>query len=139
MTSPSLEVQGVILAALKGNSALMALIANVYDSVPENPWGTALAYVSFGPEDSNIDDVDCIDGEEISLQIDVWSRKPGRVACKNICDAVKSVLHRAELTLTVNALAEIELENVRILKDPDQTTTHGAMTFRIAVEEPTDE
>ena len=135
MTSPSLEIQGTIVETLKATPALMALVNGVYDSVPADPWGAKLGYISLGPEDSNIDDADCIDGEEISLQIDVWSRKPGRVACKEICHAVKSVLHRADLVLSANALVEIELENIRILKDPDQTTHHGVMTFRIAVEE----
>lgn len=136
MTSPSLEVQGAVVSALKANAALMALVNGVWDSVPADPWGAKLAYVSLGPEDSVIDDADCIDGEEISLQIDVWSRKPGRVACKEICHAVKGVLHHAEITLTANALVEMEVETIRILKDPDQTTTHGVITLRIAVEEP---
>lgn len=129
-------MQGAIYSALTTNATLMAMVNGVYDSVPPDPWGgTKLAYISFGPEDSNIDDVDCITGEEISLQLDIWSRKPGRVHAKQICDAVKSILHRSDIVLAENALAEIELENVRILKDPDQTTTHGVMTFRIAVEE----
>lgn len=139
MTSVSLEVQGKIVSTLKATAAVTALVTDVYDSVPENPWGTKLGYISLGPEDNNVDDADCISGWEMFHQIDVWSRKPGRVHAKQICAAVKAALHHADLTLTDNALVSIECVFERILKDPDQQTTHGVLQFRIAAEEPPDE
>lgn len=134
MTSPSLEVQGLIYDTLKASSAVMALINGVYDRVPAEPWGATLAYISFGPSDIVIDDADCIDGEEHTVQLDVWSRMPGKVECKRICDAVKAALHQAAIELTDNALVEIELQLCRVFSDPDGLTTHGAMQFRVAVE-----
>lgn len=139
MISPSLEIQGLIVSTLNANAAVMALVNGVYDSVPENPWGTKLGYISLGPEDNNVDDADCVNGWEMFHQIDVWSRKPGRVHAKQICAAVKAAFHHANLTLTDNALVSIECVFERILKDPDQQTTHGVMQFRIAAEEPSDE
>lgn len=136
MTSVSLEVQGKIVSTLKAAAALTALVTDVYDSVPENPWGANLGYISLGPEDNNVDDADCINGWEMFHQIDVWSRKPGRVHAKQICAAVKAALHHADLALTDNALVSIECVFERILKDPDQQTTHGVLQFRIAAEEP---
>ena len=136
MTSPALEIQGLFYDTLKASATVMALINGVYDKVPESPWGTKLAYISFGPMDAIIDDADCVAGEEHSVQLDVWSRKPGKVACKEICSAVKGALHQADITLTDNALVEIELQLYRVLSDPDGLTTHGVMQFRVAVEEP---
>lgn len=138
MTSPSLEVQSLIVATLKVDAAVMTLVNGVYDSVPSDPWGTKLGYISLGPEDNNVDDADCINGWEMFHQIDVWSRKPGRVHAKQICAAVKAALHHADVTLTDNALVSIECVFERILKDPDQQTTHGVLQFRIAAEEPSD-
>lgn len=138
MTSPSLEVQILIVQTLKANATVMALINGVYDSIPADPWGSKLGYVSLGPEDNNVDDADCISGWEMFHQIDVWSRKPGRVHAKQICAAVKAALHQADLSLTDNALVVIELVFERILKDPDGLTTHGVLQFRIAAEEPSD-
>ena len=135
MTSPSLEVQGLLVSRLKNTGAVSSLINGVYDRVPADPWGTKQAYISFGAEDMTPDDADCVEGEEITIQIDVWSRKVGRVACKEIMSAVKAALHlRDDLILAENILVECRLELSRILQDPDGLTTHGVMQFSFSVE-----
>lgn len=137
MTSPAFEVQAKVVQTLKANTALMALVNDVYDTVGPSPWGTKLAYVSMGPMDAIIDDADCIDGETHSMQIDVWTRDGGKAKCKRITDAVKRALHsNTDITLTDNVLVEINLELYRILDDPDGLTKHGVLQFRVAVEIP---
>jgi hypothetical protein len=135
MTAPAFELQALIVATLKANVGVMALINGVYDQPPPDPWGATKAYVSIGPTDVLIDDADCIAGEEHTVQLDVWSRAVGAVECKKICAAVKAALHQAEIVLTDNALVEIELQLYRVLRDPDGLTTHGVMQFRVALEE----
>ncbi len=134
MTSPALEIQGLLVSTLKANAAVMALVTDVHDTVPTNPWGTKLAYISLGPSDIVTDDVDCIDGEEHSVQLDVWSRKVGQVECKKICDAVKRALHEQELELTDNALIEIRVPNYLVMRDPDGLTIHGVVRVSLMVE-----
>jgi hypothetical protein len=139
MSDVSLELQGAITQALKGNAALTALIAGrVYDRVPRNSTGQVTAvfpYVSYGPEQDIPEQADCMDASDIFLQIDIWSRGVGRPEAKQIARAVKDVLHDADLSLTDNALVSLSYEGRRVLVDSDGLTTQIAMTFQAVVEE----
>lgn len=135
MTSPSLEIQGLLVSRLKGTGSVSSLVNGVYDSVPADPWGSTEAYISFGAESMVPDDADCVAGETITIQVDVWSRKTGRVQCKRIMDAVKAALHlRDDIPIADNAIVECRLVLTQVLKDPDGLTTHGVMQFEFAVE-----
>lgn len=144
MADASLELQGMIVSTLRANTAVMALVSGVYDQPPSDAsgapldtvWGAANGYISLGPEDILTDDADCVTGATHTVQIDVWSRKVGRVHCKQICAAVKAVLHDQDLQLSDNALVQMTLEVFHVLRDPDGLTTHGAMQFTAIVEEP---
>ncbi len=132
--TPGEELQRLLYTTLKADAGVMALVDGVYDRVPDNPWGTKLAYISFGPSDMVPEDPECIEGEEHNFQLDIWSRAVGRVHCKNVCAAVKKALHLAALELTTNALVEVRLTLQRIMTDPDGLTTHGAMQFTASIE-----
>jgi hypothetical protein len=127
MANPELELQDAIVRALKAESL------TVYDSVPAN---AAFPYVSIGPVTSVQDDADCIDGMEITIQVDVWSRAVGVGEAGRITDTVRRALHRAEFELTENALVMIEHTNSRRLRDPDGLTLHAVIEFRALVETP---
>lgn len=133
MPAPSIELQGAIHAALKGDASLMALVNGVYDRVPKDPWGAVMGYISFGPEFTVYEDDDCLSIEEINLQIDVWSRQVGRVHCKQIVDRVRLVLLTLpELTEHALVLADAPLS--RVSPDPDGLTMHGIINLRFVVE-----
>lgn len=132
MASPELELQGAIVARLKADADVTALISTrVYDPVPAVP---VFPYVSFGPREANQDDADCITGFEITFQIDAWSRASGTVEAQKIVDAVRVSLHDYDFTLSVNAAANFQHSFSRIFRDPDGLTSHGAMTFTGFVE-----
>lgn len=139
MTSPTFELQQQIFTLLKNDPALTALIGGrVYDTVPaSNGQITAtFPYVSFGPSDEISDDADCIDGFSITMQIDVWSRKPGFPECRQITDLVRKSLSDDMIKLTANALVTFNHRITRMFRDPDGLTTQGAMTFEMIVEQP---
>lgn len=132
MANPELELQGAIVARLKADPAVMALVnGRIYDSVPQ---GAAFPYVTIGPVDSVTDDADCITGLDVAQQIDCWSRAPGFPECKKIVDAVRASLHDFDLVLASNALAFFEHRTTRITRDPDGLTSHGILGFEAAVE-----
>lgn len=127
-----LEIQGAIVARLKADAAVTALIgARVYDSVPAN---ATFPYVSIGPVDSVEADAECITGLEVAQQIDCWSRANGFPEVKKIVDAVRAALHRYDLPLGTNALVFFEHRSSRITRDPDGITSHGIVGFEAAVE-----
>jgi len=134
--SSAAEFQRLIFETLKGNAQIMALANGVYDQIPTAPFGTKTAYISFGPVDSNEDDVDCIRSIETTMQIDVWSRAPGFVECKRLTDLVKKALHRKPLELSENALVDVWVPIVRVFRDPDGTTSHGLVQVTAMIEEP---
>lgn len=134
MTSPTLELQGAIVTRLKAHSAVTTLIAQrVYDEVPPN---AAFPYVSFGPSDEISDDAECINGFEVTMQLDAWSRAVGFPECRQIADAVRQALHNYEFNLSSNALVTFEHRITRMFRDPDGKTSHAAMTFSAIVEQP---
>jgi Protein of unknown function (DUF3168) len=134
MANPELEMQGAIVARLKADPAVAALIAGrIYDSVPQ---GAVFPYVTIGPVDSVGFDPDCITGFEVAQQIDCWSRAPGFPECKKIVDAVRAALHGKEETmpLSSNGMTFLEHRSTRITRDPDGLTSHGILGFEAAIE-----
>ena len=133
-TSPSLELQGAIVARLKADAAVTALIAGrVYDRVPKK---TDYPYVSMGPSDELTDDADCITGFDISMQVDVWSTDVGGPEAKRIGDAVRAALHDQDLPIVANNLVYFVHRQTRIFTDADGLTTHAVLTFDSYVEQP---
>lgn len=132
MADPDLELQGAIVAALKGDAGVGALVADrIYDRVPEN---AAFPYVSYGPTDDTSADADCITGFDIFVQLDVWSRAVGLPECKRIADAVRVALHDSDLPLPTNALVFLEHRQTRVFRDPDGLTNHAALSFEAFIE-----
>lgn len=143
MAEPETELQKAIYDALKGSATLMALVHDVYDDTRLSdaqmaagaPFGAADGYVSFGPESTVASDFDCIALDDVTVQLDVWSRKVGRVHCKQICRAVRDVLKDVTLSLPTHGHLTTDLVLQRILPDPNEAITHGVMQFTAHIEE----
>lgn len=131
MTAQNLELQAAIVAAVQADTALMALINGIYDRVPSDPWGSVQGYISFGPEDT-ITQTDCVDFYDISIQLDVWSRQPGRVHCKQILHELRRVMETVETT--ENPIVDIGDPSEQIMRDPDGLTTHGVLQYTVLME-----
>lgn len=128
------ELQRTIYAALVADASVGALIGNrIYDAMPSDG---EYPCVTFGPQESFPDDADCIDGEEHTIQLDVWSRSQGRLnPCKRIVKAVSNALHEAALSLAdPHALVEIRVTSARVFLDPDRITAHGVLICTALVE-----
>ena len=141
MSDPSVELQAAIYTALNADADLMALVGGVYDRVQRSAdgsaepsvWGAQNGYISFGPEFVVYEDAECLDLQEVNMQIDVWSRQVGRVHCKRIVSEARRVL-LAVPELTENALVLAEAPLTRITQDPDGLTTRGLIQLRYEVE-----
>lgn len=141
MSSPSEELQRAIVTAFRADAALMALITDIYDRVQRatdgsaapSVWGPQQGYISFGTEFTVYEDVECLDLQEVSMQLDVWSRQVGRVHCKRIVAEARRVLLAMD-ELTDNALVLAEAPLTRITVDPDGLTMRGLIQVRYEVE-----
>lgn len=140
---PTLELQGAIIARLRGDTTLAALVGKtaggqvkVFDFVPS---GTAEPYVSLGPTSFTQEDAECIDGGEVIVQIDAWSlgetNAPGAsTQVRQMADAIRRSLHRYEFTLTQNALVAFEHWRTDYLRDADGN--HASVRFTGFLETP---
>lgn len=134
MTSPSLELQGAVVARLTEYPELIELISGrVYDRVPA---AAEFPYLSLGPDQMFSDDAECITGFEITFQIDAWSRAVGFPEVKRIAEQVRRALTDSDLELTDNAMLSLEHSQTRMMRDPDGLTNHAAVVFTAFVEQP---
>ncbi|AIL99464.1 DUF3168 domain-containing protein [Sinorhizobium meliloti] len=137
MASPELELQGAIVARLKADVGLMALINGVYDQPPDTAFATPKeSYVTIGEAQFLRDDATCISGGEVYLTMHAWSRKVGYPVAKQIADAVAESLHLAPLTLATNRLISIMHRQTRVFRDLDGLTSHAVIDFVANVEKP---
>lgn len=142
--SPSFELISAAMNKLKATTAVTFFVDDrIFDRVPEkqdrSP-NVESPYISFGPTSGVPDDAECMDGVQITFQVDVWSWGAGdaysSAECHKLCDAVRRALHNAELALTQSALVTLTCELFRILRDPDGVTNHGVIQFTAVVETP---
>ena len=133
MTSPTKELQGAIYDRLRLDANVIAAVGSqIYDQVPDS---AGFPRITFGPKDLVPENFECIVGNRITVQIDVWAREPG-MAVDEIAEIVRVALLTVDVTLTVNAVATFELRNIVFLDDPDGLTKHAAMYFEVFVEQP---
>lgn len=131
MSDPSLEVQSALVTALKAAGALPSIVgARVYDAPPTSP---TFPYVTLGDCQVLPDKADCIDGAELFLQVDVWSRAVGYPEAKTIAKAVVAKLDDQPLSVTAHSVIVFEHQSTNYLRDPDGLTRHAAITFRSLV------
>lgn len=132
--SADVALQDAAVAALLADAGVSALVGDrVYDNAPG---GVGFPYITLGPSQAVTDDVECIDGEENYLQIDVWTQEGGsKRGAKVICAAVKKALHNAALALADPvALVLVEIEDMRVISDPDEQVAHGIVSLKAITE-----
>jgi|SRR6185503_11429246 len=132
MSDPSYPIQVAIVSALKADAGVAAIISNrVYDTVPEKP---QFPYVTLGDMQVLPDKADCIDGSELSIQIDGWSRAVGYPEVKRLGSAVVAALDDAEIPINGHVAVVFELQSVNYVRDPDGVTRHAIITFHALTE-----
>ncbi len=139
--SAELALQKAIVARLRADDALRTITgplaapsvgARVYDNVAP---GTSVPYVSIRSIQALDDGADCVDGQEIILDLDAWSEKPGKVEASRMAGAVRSALHEAVFPLDEPfRLVEISHSDTQVDAPSDGVTTRARMTFRALVE-----
>ena len=124
---PSLQLQKAIVAWLKADSSVNAIIAGrIYDAVPG---GATKPYLSFGPFQLLPEHGSCLDGGEAILTLDGWAAGPDTVAVKQLGTAVAKSLDLAALVLDAPPrLVELSIEQTQYLRDPDGITAHAVIT-----------
>jgi hypothetical protein len=91
-----------------------------------------------GPSDALTDDADCIDGLEVTMQIDCWSWGSGEAfsdaQVRKLSGAVRAALHEAEISLPNNALASIRHRITRYQRESDGATNRAIISVTALLE-----
>lgn len=135
MSTADSALQVAALAALRADSALLALIGNDPDRIFEMVSSSQThPFVTLGDRQNVPDLAECIDGADVFLTFHAWSRSADTAEASAIAAAMDAVLHNANLTLTGNRCLHILRDGSRLLIDPDGITIHAVATYRARVE-----
>lgn len=133
--SGNFALQTAIATALAADATLRTLIGNPVRLFQDVQPNRTFPYVTIGDTDDHPDLAECIDGWEIFVPFNIYSRTGGFAEAKNIGTAIDAVLHDASLTLTGYVCKIIERSDpTRYVLGPDNTTKHGLITFRAVIE-----
>lgn len=132
MKAATSELQKVIIQTLSNDADVKDIVdGRVFDSVPLK---AEYPYISLGPMTSNTTLADCLELDNISAQIDVWSRDISSKEMRELANAVRQALTKSELALEKNGLVLFIHESTRELRDPDGLTSHAAVNFEAVVQ-----
>lgn len=135
MSDPSEALQRAIFAQLSTDAAVCAFVAGRVFDLPPQGDTPDFPYIAFGSFQVLDDGAGCIDGAEVFVTLDVWSRAQGTIEAKRIGAAVAAALHEADLDLGgEHRLVEILHRSTNVFTDPDGRTAHGVLTFRALTE-----
>lgn len=131
--SVELALQKAIVGKLKADADLTAAVAGrVYDKVPST---AVLPYIHFRYVQAVEDSADCLDGQEVFIDLDVWSNAVGKPEASRIVGLVRSALNHQELVLDdPHALLEITHQDSDVGDGGAEGLTRGRMSFRALVE-----
>lgn len=133
LTDPSFNLQGAVIAALKADAGVSAIVGNrVYDLVGRNPDGSPnvpFPYIAFGDGQMLPELAECTDAATNYVTLHLWSRAVGFPEVKRLGAAVIKALHDTTLTLASGSLQSLLLNSSHYLRDPDGLTSHAVLTF----------
>ncbi len=134
---PTYELVAAVISRLKDDDSVKAFVGpRVYDRPPDGEEQSP--YISMGPSDAVTDDADCIDGLEITMQIDCHSWGPneayGSAEVRKLSCAVRNALHEAEIALPNNALATLRHRITRYQRESDGATNRAIISVTAFVE-----
>lgn len=121
------EVQKAIVDAMKAEPKIA--FGRIHDHVPENP---EFPYVSIGSEQVLDDGNSCDEGWEVFSDIHVWSRAVGYVEAKQIMAEVVGRINSIS-SIADRTLIAVEVEDARMLRDPDGLTSHGVISAKFII------
>lgn len=129
MADDTLPVQAAVVARLRAHAPLTALATGgVHDEAPAN---AVFPFVTLGPTVAQPFEAQGLDGWEVSLTVDTWSRGFGAVELRRLMAEVYTALHMSEIAVTGRALVMARLSDQRDLAPDARGLRHGVQRFDI--------
>jgi hypothetical protein len=132
--SPAKGIHTALYARLTGDVTLMALVAGIFDHVPD---GQAYPYVTIRGGSEVPDDTHTDDGRETVPLLTVWSQYRGSKQLYEIGDRIVTLLHDYPLEVTGWRTVRLSLDLMESpLDDPDGVTRSLPIHFRVLTQRP---
>ena len=132
MSFHSFDVQTILYSTLNGDSTLDGIVGNnkIFDNVPQD---TAYPYVVIG----NISVVNrgtkTLDGNEYSVDIDVWSEYRGKKEISDAMERIYELLHDTSYSVSGADMVVSQVRSTITLVENDGITRHGVLTLSVIV------
>ena len=132
-TSPASALQAAIVAKLKGDAPLVALLNGrqaIFDQTPE---GEAYPYVRVGDHLSIPDNDLTSYGRQITETLHVWTKARSNGPGQDIAARITALLDHqvGALELDGHRIVSIRCEFDQALTDPDPQIRHHVLRFRV--------
>jgi hypothetical protein len=133
MTSASWALQQAVFATLSVAEAVRDCVCErVYDAVPR---GADFPYIVIGEAEETDGGTATDEASGHTLSVHVWSRGGGHREAKEIAEAVREALDKAELPLDGHTLVDLRFVSADFSRQSDGETFRALMRFK-AITEP---
>jgi len=127
-----LSLQKAIVEALLADTTITAIVGDrVYEEVMEN---SEFPYIVLGDTQEIDDSVQCLDASEIFVDVHAWTNTPGFADIKRLTNAIRRVIHNADLVLDEERCVSIRHRITRTFPDQDIVVKHSIVTFSALTE-----
>lgn len=132
MSYHSFDLQTIIYSTLNGDSTLDGIIGDnkIFDNVPQD---TGYPYVVIGNESAINRGTKSLDGNEYTLDIEVWSQYRGKKEIKEAMERIYTLFHDASYSVSGANMVVSQVRNVITLVENDGITRHGVITLSVIV------
>lgn len=136
--SPAVPLQGGIYTLLTGDATLMALIAGVYDGVPENVDGD---YVTIDESQESPDNAHGGFGSSTLWTLRIWTKARGHLAGLQIEARIRELLDHQHVALDALVdghrvvMAQFSSRLALVDPEPPGDTRHVPVVYRFSTEQ----
>tara|TARA_R110000737_G_scaffold63487_2_gene91084 strand:- start:85 stop:492 length:408 start_codon:yes stop_codon:yes gene_type:complete len=132
MAYHSFDLQTSLYNLLSGDSALDSLVGNnkIFDNVPQD---TSYPYVILSNESAQNTGTKTLDGNEYSIDVEVWSQYRGKKEIKDIMERIYALLHDSSYAVSGANMVVSQVRSVITLIESDGITRHGVIALSVIV------
>ena len=128
MIEPSLPLQAAIRAVFVGDGNVTGLVAanSILDA---NQRPSVMPAILLGEGQTVQDEGVMRDRFEVFLDVHVWTEEAGTAVAKQIVGAIRNALYDWQPAANGLHVADLTVQSVRFLRDPDTIHAHAVMTL----------
>ena len=132
MSFHSFDLQTILYSTLNGDSTLDGIVGDnkIFDNVPQD---TSYPYVVIGNINVANRGTKSLDGNEYSVDIDVWSTYRGKKEISQAMERIYELFHDTSYSVSGADMVVSQVRNTITLVENDGITRHGVLSLSVIV------